>query len=91
MAPQIQFFSLTPARAAFEALCVFLRVPVSHLSLKHSLRFIPCACQSPSQLNVICMLVTGVFYAIWGICMPLSIRRLRLIEIVIFGVEIIFF
>lgn len=37
------------------------------------------------------MLVTGVFYAIWGICMPLSIRQLRLIEIVIFGVEIIFF
>lgn len=48
-------------------------------------------CQSHSQLNVLCVLVTGVFHTIWGINMSLSIRQSRLIGIVIFGIEIIIF
>lgn len=46
---------------------------------------------SHSQLNVLCVLVTRVFHTIWGIHMSLSMRQPRLIEIVIFGIEIIIF
>lgn len=37
------------------------------------------------------VLVTGVFHTIWGVYMSLSARQPRLIEIVIFGIEMIIF
>lgn len=46
---------------------------------------------SLTQLCGLYVLVTGEPHTIWGVSMSLSMRQPRLIEIVIFGIEIIIF